>query len=129
VGGADHDVLGHGQAAEQADALQRAGDPQAREPVRSRESKEILPDAGLTKPHTELSSVVFPAPLGPMIPVIWRGAALRDTSSSAVRPPNRTVTPLTSRIPAAGGGSTSPASDELSFITRTLASRGMTGGV
>ncbi len=33
-GRADHDVLGGGQPAEQADALQGAGDPQAREPVR-----------------------------------------------------------------------------------------------
>ena len=66
----------------------------------SRQSKVIVPEAGLTKPHTALSSVVFPAPLGPMIPVTWRGAALSDTLSSAVRPPNRTVTPLTSRVPA-----------------------------
>ena len=34
AGRADHDVLGHGQAAEQADPLQGARDSQARQPVR-----------------------------------------------------------------------------------------------
>jgi hypothetical protein len=54
-----------------------------------------------------------------VIPVTWRGAALSDTPSSAVRPPNRTVTPLMSSTPDLAGPTT-PASDEPAFIEPTL---------
>ena len=64
-----------------------------------RPPKLIVPACGRTKPHRTFSSVVLPAPFGPMIPVTWRPAAVSETSSSAVRPPNRTVTPRTSRTP------------------------------
>jgi hypothetical protein len=40
-------------------------------------------------------SVVLPAPFGPMTPTISPGAAWSDTRSSAVSPPNATVTSLT----------------------------------
>ena len=76
--GPDHHVLDHRQAAEQADALQRAGDAEARpagaaaDPVSSRPPKRIVPEWGLTKPHRTLSNVVLPAPFGPMMPVTCR---------------------------------------------------------
>src|SRR5580700_8670986 len=48
-------------------------------------------------PHSTLSSVVLPAPFGPITPRMCRGGTASDTESSAVSPPNRTVTSLTSR--------------------------------
>ena len=82
-------------------------------------SNRSRPGSGRTKPQSTFSSVVLPAPFGPMMPVTWRGAAASDTSSSAVSPPNRTVTPCTSSRPVpvpAGGG---PA-DESSFTEKAL---------
>ena len=46
------------------------------------------------KPHKTLSRVVLPAPFGPMTPMTCLGGTASETASSAVRPPNRTVTPL-----------------------------------
>ena len=45
-----------------------------------------------TKPQMTLNSVVLPAPLGPMTPTTSPGETVSETSSSAVRPPKRTVT-------------------------------------
>src|SRR6185369_9236184 len=45
-----------------------------------------------------LKRVVFPAPLGPMTPVISPLRAVKETSSSAVMPPNLWVSCLTSSI-------------------------------
>jgi hypothetical protein len=70
------------------------------------------------------SSVVFPAPLGPMIPVTWRGAALIDTSSSAVSPPNCTVTPLTSSTPDLGALTVLAESAFISLILNLLGTTG-----
>ena len=50
-------------------AIPRPASRCGRTPVSSRPPKKIPPESGLTKPHTALSSVVFPAPFGPMIPV------------------------------------------------------------
>ena len=44
-----------------------------------------------------LKSVVLPAPFGPMTPTTSPAATSSETSSSAVRPPKRTVTPSTRR--------------------------------
>ena len=62
----------------------------------------------------------MPAPFGPMIPVTLRGAAVSDTSSSAVRPPNRTVTSLTSSTRAWSSGAFSEPGSELLFIKHVL---------
>src|SRR4051812_20661391 len=43
-----------------------------------------------------LNSVVLPAPLGPITPTTSPGATVSETSSRAIRPPKRTVTPATS---------------------------------
>ena len=43
------------------------------------------------------SSVVLPAPFGPMTPRTCRGGTASETASSAVSPPKRTVTFCTSR--------------------------------
>ena len=65
--------------------------------IRSLPSNVIEPACGLTKPQIALSSVVLPAPFGPMMPVTMRGPAVSDTSSSAVKLPKLTFSPLTSR--------------------------------
>jgi hypothetical protein len=55
-----------------------------------------------------------------MIPVTCRGAAVSDTASSAVRPPNRTVTSLTSSTPAWSSGAFAGPGSELLFIKHVL---------
>jgi hypothetical protein len=55
-----------------------------------------------------------------MTPVTWRGAAVNDTESSAVRPPNRTVTSRMSSMPAPSPVGVLGAHSELSFITLFL---------
>ncbi len=50
-------------------AMPRPASRCGRTPVSSREPNVIVPESGVTKPHTAFSSVVFPAPFGPMIPV------------------------------------------------------------
>ena len=42
----------------------------------------------------QLKSVVLPAPFGPIRPQIAPRATSKDTSSSAVTPPNRIVSPV-----------------------------------
>src|SRR5690606_18907674 len=49
-----------------------------------------------TRPHTALKTVVLPAPLGPIRATVSPSATVKPTSSSAVRPPNVTVSPATS---------------------------------
>src|ERR1700722_12438636 len=57
----------------------------------------------------QLKSVVLPAPLGPIKPQIAPRATSKETSSSAVTPPNRIVTPWTaSRAEAWRSASPSP---------------------
>ena len=51
------------------------------------------PASGRMKPHKTFSSVVLPAPFGPMTPTTSPGATVSDTALSAVRPPKRTLTP------------------------------------
>ena len=63
----------HGQVREQADALQRARDPEPRQLVRARAQRLALPASpspasGAMNPQMTLNSVVLPAPLGPMTP-------------------------------------------------------------
>ncbi len=75
--------------------------------------KVSWPACGRMKPQTAFSSVVLPAPFGPMIPVTWRGVAVSETASSAVTPPKRTVTSRTCSAPPCSGGGIS---GELRFI-------------
>ena len=50
-----------------------------------------MPDCCLVKPVTTSSSVVLPAPFGPMSPTTSPGVTVNETSSTATTPPNRTV--------------------------------------
>src|SRR5258705_8602735 len=50
------------------------------------------PAVGRTNPQITLNSVVLPAPFGPMTLTTRPGGTARETSSSAVRPPKRTLT-------------------------------------
>src|SRR5579862_1473539 len=66
-------------------------------PVMSSPSITTLPRVGRCRPVTTLKSVVLPAPLGPINPVIRPPSASIDTSSTATRPPKVTVTSAISR--------------------------------
>ena len=68
-----------------------------------------MPACCFVKPVTTSSSVVFPAPFGPMSPTTSPGVTVNETSSTATTPPNRTVMPCTSSSTprARGAGSTS----------------------
>jgi len=52
----------------------------------------MSPLSSLYTPLMQLSSVVFPAPLGPMMPRISPFATEKVTPSSAATPPKRLVT-------------------------------------
>ena len=71
-------------------------------PVMSRSRKRTRPAVGGCSPVMTLNSVVLPAPFGPISPVIVPGSAETDASSTAVMPPKRTVTPVTSSNAMAG---------------------------
>ena len=76
------------------DALQGPGDAERGQLVRpdlvAAAAEDTSPSSGRMKPHRTLSSVVLPAPFGPMTPMTCRGGTASDTASSAVSPPNRT---------------------------------------
>ena len=50
--------------------------------------KVMVPMVGLYTPLMELKKVVFPAPLGPISPVIFPSWTCMDTSLFAINPPN-----------------------------------------
>ena len=54
--------------------------------------QRMSPLSSLYTPLMQLSSVVFPAPLGPMMPRISPFATEKVTPSSAATPPKRLVT-------------------------------------
>ncbi len=56
------------------------------QPVTSAPSKTTRPPSGGINPDTQLKSVVLPAPLGPISPVIVPPFTARSTPSSAVTP-------------------------------------------
>src|SRR6185312_4270548 len=58
-------------------------------------SSSTRPESGAIKPPTTYSSVLLPAPLGPIIPVMRRESATNSASRSAAMPPNALVTPVT----------------------------------
>ena len=55
------------------------------------------PDVGGVMPVTTLNSVVLPAPFGPITPNTSPAFTANETPSTAVTPPKRRVSPLTSR--------------------------------
>ena len=85
------------------------------------------PESGSTNPQMTLNRVVFPAPLGPMIPSTSPVSTSTETVSSAVIPPNETDTSRTVRLtPVCGSLSTrghaTAAWRGCQFCTRTAAS-------
>ena len=73
-------------------AARRAGGP----------PRAIRPAVGRSAPAIRLNTVVLPAPLGPMSPVIVPGRTRKETSSTARWPPKRRVTPELERRVAPG---------------------------
>jgi hypothetical protein len=59
-------------------------------PERFSPNATTRPAVGGTNPESTLSSVVLPAPLGPMSPTVPTGSSAR-TASRDTTPPNRTV--------------------------------------
>src|SRR3989442_8229480 len=60
-------------------------------------SKAMRPTVGRRKPVMQLNTVVFPAPLGPMMLRISPGRTANDTSDTATNPPKRIVSCSTPR--------------------------------
>ena len=77
-------------------------------------SKRIRPDDGGSAPATMLKMVVFPAPLGPMIPVIRPASIRNEHPLTAVRPPKRRVRSSTARI---GAGAVVDEGDRVTFVS------------
>src|SRR6266550_4359018 len=77
-----------------------------RRPVMAAPSKVMRPPVGRRNPVMQLNTVVFPAPLGPMMLRISRGRTVNDTSATATSPPKRMVrawTPRTAPVCTWGG--------------------------
>src|SRR5207247_9514562 len=60
----------------------------------------MRPESGFRNPVTILKSVVLPAPLGPMSPVMLPSLTGREQPSTARKPPKDFVTLSTARIAA-----------------------------
>ena len=65
-------------------------------PVMSRPSSITVPACGAMAPATRLNRVVFPAPLGPMMPRMLPSCTSKETSSTAFSPWNARLTLRTS---------------------------------
>src|SRR5206468_3077995 len=65
-------------------------------PLTSEPERRIVPPSAGTTPEMRLTSVVFPAPFGPMRPSARPWTMPRSTRSTAVTPPNRFVRPTVS---------------------------------
>src|SRR2546427_8415369 len=80
-------------------------------------SKAMRPTVGRRKPVMQLNTVVFPAPLGPMMLRISPGRTANDTSDTATNPPKRIVSCSTPRrapvatVEAPGAAVMTPPSD------------------
>src|SRR5487761_1440135 len=68
--------------------------------------KSTVPLSGSLKPDMRSIAVLLPAPFGPMRPVTCPSGALNEHASTAITPPNRFVSPLTSRTGPATGSFT-----------------------
>ena len=64
--------------------------------VMSRPSKRTLPALGRSRPQIMPTSVVLPAPFGPITARTSPGSTAMETSSTALRPPNRRPSPSVS---------------------------------
>lgn len=65
-------------------------------PAISEPSNRIDPELGASVPESMLKIVLLPEPLGPIRPRISPCSTLNDTLLTAVKPPNRFTSPLTS---------------------------------
>src|ERR1700722_6667238 len=74
----------------------------------SRPSRLTRPAGGFRGPETTLKRVVFPAPLGPIRPVIRPFGTSMLTSESTRLPPNRTLTLSTASISGLLGADGAP---------------------
>src|SRR6185437_15639582 len=67
-------------------------------PAMSRPSKTMRPASGRWKPARAANKVVLPAPFGPIRATISPAWTSRETPSTAFRPPNDLLMPLTSSM-------------------------------
>src|SRR3954452_20320130 len=88
---------------------------------RDRPLNDQVPVLGWSKPVSRLHSVVFPAPLGPIRPVMPPRWISRWSTDTAVRPPKVRVTPSTT---TAASGWATPTSHGRSFNAAWACRRG-----
>src|SRR5258708_35859266 len=74
--------------------------------VTSRPKRAMRPPVAASSPLMTLNRVVFPAPLGPMIPCRAPGATESVTPATASTPPKRRSTPVRVRAGSAGASLT-----------------------
>src|ERR687894_409459 len=86
-----------------------------------RPSNDHVPVLGWSNPVSRLNSVVLPAPLGPIRPVMPPRCTSRWSTDTAVRPPNVRVTPSTTM---AGSGLATPTSHGRSLSAAWATRRG-----
>ena len=72
--------------------------------VTSRPSNRIRPDVGATNPAMRANSVVLPAPLGPIRPVIEPLSTVSETPFTATSPPKRLLTATAASIAQVSAG-------------------------
>jgi hypothetical protein len=71
------------------------------------------PESGKSTPLIMLTSVVFPAPLGPISPVTWSRRRSKLTPFSAFTPSKERKTSTARKLPFPGGGVAAGESDNL----------------
>ena len=82
------------------------------QPRVERPSSRMSPESGRISPSSVLSSVLFPAPLGPITPMTSPGSIERSSPSRAVTPPKRFVSPRASSSGIGQPTTTSASRDE-----------------
>ena len=88
-------------------AIRSVGQPRTERP-----SSRMSPESGRISPSSVFSSVLLPAPLGPITPMTSPGSMVRSRSSMAVTPPKRFVRPRASSSGATGQPTTTSASSD-----------------
>ena len=100
-------------------------------PARGSSPRSTVPVVGATMPVSMFTTVVLPAPLGPMRPRIWPGSTCSDTSSTATKPPKLTRRcsarsgPVDRRPTGAGVASTTSAGAAADVRAGTVATCGL----
>ena len=94
---ADRDIVEHRQAGEGPHDLEGAADAEPRaaeggQRAMDLPSNRISPELGASVPLIRLTSVVLPAPFGPMTPRISPCCSVKQTSLTAISPAKRRVT-------------------------------------